>query len=70
LIEELGIEVERNGEFANRGALAKLGPSIPDKEHFGEDRRWKRPPPVPEFLRKRRCRTRPPRSDSPLTASS
>ena len=39
LIEELGVEVERNGEFANRGALAKLGPSIFfDKEHFGEDR--------------------------------
>jgi spermidine dehydrogenase len=39
LIEELGIEVERNAEFANRGAIAKLGPAMFfDKEHFGEDR--------------------------------
>jgi spermidine dehydrogenase len=39
LIEELGVQVERNGEFQNRGALANLGPSMFfDKEHFGEDR--------------------------------
>ncbi len=54
LIEELGIEVERNGEFANRGALAKLGPSMFfDKEHFGEDRlvAGNGRLPWPEFLR-------------------
>ena len=41
LIEELGIEVERNSEFQNRSAFQKLdlGPGIFfDKEHFGEDR--------------------------------
>jgi len=41
LIEELGIEVERNSEFLNRGVFQKLGlgPSMFfDKEHFGEDR--------------------------------
>ena len=39
LIEELGVEVERNAEFANRGPFAKLGPAMFfDKEHFGEDR--------------------------------
>ena len=39
LIEELGVQVERNGEFQNREALANLGPSMFfDKEHFGEDR--------------------------------
>jgi spermidine dehydrogenase len=39
LIEELGIEVERNAEFANRVAIAKLGPAMFfDREHFGEDR--------------------------------
>src|SRR5262249_2118851 len=41
LVEELGIEVERNQQFQNRGAFEtlKLGPAIFfDKEHFGEDR--------------------------------
>ena len=41
LIEDLGIQVERNGEFAARDAFAKLnlGPAMFfDKEHFGEDR--------------------------------
>jgi spermidine dehydrogenase len=41
LIEELGIDVERNGEFQNRSAFQKLdlGPGMFfDKEHFGEDR--------------------------------
>ena len=41
LVEELGIEVERNGEFLNRDVFQKLnlGPSMFfDKEHFGEDR--------------------------------
>jgi spermidine dehydrogenase len=41
LVEELGIQVERNSEFQNRGALQKLnlGPAMFfDKEHFGEDR--------------------------------
>jgi spermidine dehydrogenase len=54
LVEELGIEVERNSEFANRGALAKLGPSMFfDKEHFGEDRlvAGNGRLPWPEFLR-------------------
>ena len=41
LVEELGIQVERNGEFQNRDAFQKLrlGPAMFfDKEHFGEDR--------------------------------
>ncbi|MBZ5557007.1 MAG: NAD(P)/FAD-dependent oxidoreductase [Acidobacteriia bacterium] len=39
LIEELTIQVERNGEFQNRGPLGNLGPAMFfDKEHFGEDR--------------------------------
>ena len=41
LVEDLGIQVERNGEFAARGAFQKLdlGPAMFfDKEHFGEDR--------------------------------
>ena len=41
LVEELGIQVERNGEFLNRGAFQKLnlGPGMFfDREHFGEDR--------------------------------
>ena len=41
LVEELGVQVERNGEFVNRGAFQKLdlGPAMFfDKEHFGEDR--------------------------------
>ena len=41
LVEELGVQVERNGEFQNRDAFQKLnlGPSMFfDKEHFGEDR--------------------------------
>jgi spermidine dehydrogenase len=41
LVEELGIAVERNAEFANRGPIdaLKLQPSMFfDKEHFGEDR--------------------------------
>ena len=39
LIEELTIQVERNGEFQNRAALNVLGPAMFfDREHFGEDR--------------------------------
>jgi spermidine dehydrogenase len=41
LIEDLGIDVARNNEFAARDAFQKfdLGPSMFfDKEHFGEDR--------------------------------
>lgn len=41
LVEELGIQVERNSEFQNRDAFQtlKLGPGIFfDKEHFGENR--------------------------------
>jgi len=41
LVEELGIEVERNAEFQNRSAFQQLnlGPGVFfDKEHFGEDR--------------------------------
>ena len=41
LVEDLGIQVERNGEFAARDAFSRLnlGPAIFfDKEHFGEDR--------------------------------
>jgi spermidine dehydrogenase len=41
LVEELGIQVERNGEFVNRGAFQTLdlGPAtFFDKAHFGEDR--------------------------------
>jgi spermidine dehydrogenase len=40
LVEELGIQVERNGEFLNRVfQTLNLGPSMFfDKEHFGEDR--------------------------------
>src|SRR3954467_4990436 len=41
LIEELGIEVDRNGEFLNRDVFQKLdlGASVFfDREHFGEDR--------------------------------
>jgi len=41
LVEDLGIQVERNGEFAARAAFQKLdlGPAMFfDKEHFGEDR--------------------------------
>jgi spermidine dehydrogenase len=41
LVEELGIEVDRNAEFQNRAAFDKLnlGPAVFfDKEHFGEDR--------------------------------
>ncbi len=41
LVEELGIQVERNAEFQNRDAFQKhnLGPAMFfDKEHFGEDR--------------------------------
>ena len=55
LIEELGIQVERNGEFQNRDALANLGPSMFfDKEHFGEDRlvAGNGRLPWPEFLAK------------------
>src|SRR5438105_5269997 len=40
LIEELGIQVERNSEFQNRDVFQKLnlGPAMFfDKEHFGED---------------------------------
>ncbi|MBZ5559886.1 MAG: NAD(P)/FAD-dependent oxidoreductase [Acidobacteriia bacterium] len=41
LVEELGIQVERNNEFAARAPIQKLdlGPGMFfDKEHFGEDR--------------------------------
>src|SRR5204862_8283564 len=41
LVEELGIEVERNAEFQKRSAFQQLnlGPGVFfDKEHFGEDR--------------------------------
>jgi spermidine dehydrogenase len=39
LIEELGVQVERNAAFQNREPLAGLGPGLFfDKEHFGEDR--------------------------------
>jgi spermidine dehydrogenase len=41
LVEELGIDVDRNTEFLNREAFQKLnlGPGMFfDKEHFGEDR--------------------------------
>ena len=41
LIEELGIQVERNNELQNRGAFQRLGlgPAMFfDREHFGEDR--------------------------------
>jgi spermidine dehydrogenase len=41
LVEELGIQVERNGEFLNRDAFQRLnlGPGVFfDKAHFGEDR--------------------------------
>src|SRR5262245_38810248 len=41
LVEELGIAVERNNEFVNRGAFQKLelGPAMFfDKAHFGEER--------------------------------
>jgi spermidine dehydrogenase len=41
LVEELGIQVERNGEFQNRATFQQLdlGPAMFfDKEHFGEDR--------------------------------
>src|SRR5258706_1960960 len=39
LVEELTIQVERNGEFQNRGPLGTLGPAMFfDREHFGEDR--------------------------------
>ena len=41
LVEELGIEVERNAEFQRRDAFQKLnlGPGVFfDKEHFGDDR--------------------------------
>ncbi len=55
LIEELGIQVERNGEFQNREPLAGLGPSMFfDREHFGEDRlvAGNGRLPWPEFLAK------------------
>src|SRR5579862_1666524 len=41
LVEELGVQVERNNEFAARDAFTKLnlGPAMFfDREHFGEDR--------------------------------
>ena len=57
LIEELGIEVERNSEFQNRDAFQKLnlGPAMFfDREHFGEDRvvAGNGRIPWPEFLAK------------------
>jgi spermidine dehydrogenase len=53
LIEDLGIEVARNSEFAARDAFKDLGPSMFfDKEHFGEDRlvRGNGRVPWPEFF--------------------
>jgi spermidine dehydrogenase len=57
LVEELGIEVDRNPEFLNRGAFEKLnlGPAMFfDQEHFGEDRvvAGNGRIPWPEFLAK------------------
>lgn len=57
LVEELGIDVARNGEFLNRGAFEsrKLGPAMFfDREHFGEDRvvAGNGRIPWPEFLAK------------------
>jgi len=55
LVEELTIQVERNGEFQNRGPLGTLGPAMFfDKEHFGEDRlvAGNGRLPWPEFLAK------------------
>jgi spermidine dehydrogenase len=57
LVEELGVQVERNSEFQNREAFQKLnlGPSMFfDKEHFGEDRlvAGNGRIPWPEFLAK------------------
>jgi spermidine dehydrogenase len=57
LVEELGIQVERNAEFLNRGIFEKLklGPGMFfDKEHFGEDRlvAGNGRLPWPEFLAK------------------
>jgi len=57
LVEELGIQVERNGEFLNRDVFQKLGlgPSMFfDKEHFDEDRlvAGNGRVPWPEFLAK------------------
>jgi spermidine dehydrogenase len=57
LVEELGIQVERNSEFQNRDAFQKLnlGPAMFfDKEHFGEDRvvAGNGRIPWPEFLAK------------------
>ena len=57
LVEELGIEVERNAEFQRRDAFQKLnlGPGMFfDKEHFGEDRvvAGNGRIPWPEFLAK------------------
>jgi spermidine dehydrogenase len=57
LIEELGIQVERNAEFQDRGAFQQLnlGPAMFfDKEHFGEDRvvAGNGRLPWPEFLAK------------------
>jgi spermidine dehydrogenase len=57
LIEELGIQVERNGDFQNREAFQKLdlGPAMFfDKEHFAEDRvvAGNGRIPWPEFLAK------------------
>ena len=55
LVEDLGIEVARNNEFAARDAFQKfdLGPAMFfDKEHFGEDRlvRGNGRIPWPEFF--------------------
>ena len=72
LVEELGIQVERNAEFQNREAVQKLnlGPSMFfDKEHFGEDRlvARQRPHAVARVLRQRAAaRRRAPRSDPAL----
>jgi spermidine dehydrogenase len=57
LVEELGVQVERNGEFQNRDAFQKLnlGPGMFfDKEHFGENRvvAGNGRIPWPEFLAK------------------
>jgi spermidine dehydrogenase len=57
LVEELGIQVERNAEFQNREAFTRLNlvPSMFfDKEHFGEDKlvAGNGRIPWPEFLAK------------------
>jgi len=55
LVRELGIEVERNGEFLNRELEQKYKLTTGtffDKEHFGEDRLATGNPRAPEFFAK------------------